>query len=481
MNARLIVNLLGKILLLEGVLMAPSLAVSLIYGDGSTLSLLWSIAIVCALGFPLTLLVKPKADSMRSRDGFVTVALAWIVLSAFGALPFCIGGHIQSYVDAFFEAASGFTTTGSTILSDVEAMPKGLLFWRSFTNWVGGMGVLVLTLAILPRMGARAVHLLRAESPGPNPGKLVPKLGDSAKITYMIYFGMSLVLFFLLMLEGMDAFDASIHTFSTAGTGGFSSYNASIGHFKSAAIENTIAIAMLLFGVNFIVHFQLITRNFRGILKNSELKLYGAVVAIAVLLVAWNIFPSVRNLADSLRLSLFQVSSIITSTGFSTTDFNLWPVFSKALLLLFMITGPCAGSTGGGVKLVRIGVLFKSMIREIQYTIHPRSVRVVKDEGRAVDERSLSAISIFFFSYIFVVVIATLLVSLDNYSLETTLSSVLSAMGNTGPGLDAVGPVDNWGMFSPFSKIVLSLCMLIGRLEIFPILMLAIPRTWKNS
>lgn len=481
MNFALVSHLLGKVLMLEGVLLAPSLLVSLLYGGSDAPAFLWTMAMVFAAG-GLLALVRPKNDQLRAREGFVVVSITWILLSLFGAMPFYLSGAIPSFVDCFFECVSGFTTTGSTILSDVEALPRGVLFWRSFTHWIGGMGVLVLSLALVHKMGARSLHLLRAESPGPNPGKLVPRIGNTAKILYCIYVALTLVEILLLLIAGMPLYDALLHAFGTAGTGGFSLYNLSIGHYQNPVFENIIAVFMMLFGVNFTVYYQLITRNFKGIRKNGELWLYLGIIAGSTLLIALNILPMLNgNVADALRQSFFQVSSIITTTGYATADFNLWPQFSRTLLVLLMFMGACAGSTGGGMKVIRLEILLKSLGRDVKRTIHPRGVKVVKSETRAVDEPTINSITVFFFSYIFIILMATLLISMDGFSFETNLTATISAVGNIGPGLDVVGPMGNFSGFSPFSKIVLSLCMLAGRLEIYPILMLVTPSTWKKA
>ncbi|HIS99869.1 MAG TPA: TrkH family potassium uptake protein [Candidatus Faecaligallichristensenella faecipullorum] len=481
MNFALVSQLLGKVLMLEGAMMAPSLLVSLLYGGSDAPAFLWSMAMVLAAG-GLLALIKPKNDQLRAREGFVVVSVSWILLSVFGAMPFVLSGAIPSFVDSFFECVSGFTTTGSTLLPDVESLPRGVLFWRSFTHWIGGMGVLVLSLALVPKMGARSLHLLRAESPGPNPGKLVPRIGNTAKILYTIYVALTLVQILLLLIAGMPLYDSLVHSFGSAGTGGFSIYNLSIGHYQNPVFENIIAVFMMLFGINFTVYYQLITRNFKGVLKNGELWLYLGIIVAATLLIALNILPTIEgNLFDALRLSYFQVSSVITTTGYATTDFNLWPQFSRYLLVLLMFVGACAGSTGGGIKVIRLEILLKSLARDVKRTIHPRGVKVVKSEGRAVDEPTINSITVFFFSYIFIILMATLLVSLDGLSFETSFTATVSAMGNIGPGLDKVGPMGNFSCFSPFSKIVLSLCMLAGRLEIYPILMLVTPATWKKA
>ncbi len=479
MNIRLVCNLLGKLLLLESGLMSPALIIALIDGTPDAGAIGIAMVITAAIG-ALLMLVKPKDDTLRAREGFTVVAVTWVLFSLLGGLPFCLSGYIPSMVDAFFETVSGFTTTGSTILTDVEKLPRGLLFWRSFTHWVGGMGVLVLSLALLPRLGGRSVFLMRAESPGPSPGKLVPRIGQTAKILYALYLGLSVVMFITLLLCGMNWFDAFIHTVGAAGTGGFSNYNLSVGHFDSPLIENVIAVFLLLFGINFSMYFYLLRGNWREVWKNTETRVYVGLVLFSVLAIALNIAPQYSGFVDALRYSFFQVATIITTAGFGTTDFNLWPLFSKLIIFVLMLTGCCAGSTGGGMKLIRVTMLFKGIKREIHRTVHPRSVSVIKLDGRAVDEDIYSSVALFFFSYIAIIIIATMIVALDNFDFESTFTAVVACVSNIGPGFGMVGPMGNFSAFSDVSKIVLSICMLLGRLELYPILLLVSRRTWTR-
>ncbi len=481
MNIRLVVNLLGKALAVEGALMLPSLLVSLYYDSGDWLALLLAAMLVSAVGGALAMLVRPHNDNLRAREGFAAVALIWVFMSMFGALPFYFHGSIPVYTDCFFETVSGFTTTGATILKDVEALPRGLLFWRSFTHWVGGMGVLVLSLALIPHMGARSQHLLKAESTGPAPGKLVPHIGKSSKILYELYLALSIIHFAALLLCGLDWYDSLIHMFGSAGTGGFSNYNASVGHFQSPAVDAVTATFMLLFGVNFTMYYLLLNKQWRMVLKNEELRLYLGIVAGSVVLIAINILPSVGNWWEALRQSYFQVSSIITTTGYSTANFDLWPQLSRTILVVLMLLGACAGSTGGGIKMVRLALLFKAMARQVKQAIRPRSVATIKIDGRPVDEVTISRVLVFFFGYLLIILVAMLIVSVDNFSFETNLTAVLSAVSNIGPGLGAVGPTGNFAGFSILSKWVLSICMLVGRLEIYPILMLFAPSIWRKN
>jgi trk system potassium uptake protein TrkH len=481
MNARLVFNLLGKALSIEGILMLPSVLVALVYGGGDWDGLLITAAVTGLMGLLLSFMVKPRNENLRAREGLAVVALIWLTMSLFGALPFYIERAIPRYADCFFECVSGFTTTGSTILTDVEALPKGLLFWRSFTHWVGGMGVLVLSLALLPHVGAGAHHLLKAESTGPSPGKLMPRIGKSSRTLYQLYLGMSLLLFLILMACGMDWYDALIHLFGTAGTGGFSNYSLSVGHFKSPVIDFVIGTFMLLFGINFSLYFLLFRGKFRQALRSEELWVYLGIVGISVLLISLAIHPGLGNWWEALRQGYFQVTSIISTTGYATTDFDLWPQFARGLLALLMLLGSCAGSTAGGLKIVRVTVLGKSMAREIKRSIRPRSVATVKMDGHALEEETVGQIQMFFFVYLLVMILAALVVSLDGFSLETNLTAALTAVSNVGPGLGSIGPAGNFSGFSDLSTVVLSLCMLIGRLEIYPILILLAPSSWRKN
>ena len=480
MNFKMIFKSLGMVLLIEAACMVPSLVVSLIYGQNDTQAFLISILILLPVGLFLQR-IKPATTDIYARDGFVIVSLAWIFLSLFGTMPFIISGSIPSFVDALFETTSGFSTTGASILTEVENLPNGILFWRSFTHWVGGMGVLVLMLAIVPSVKANTIHILQAESPGPNPGKLVPKMGQTVKILYLIYFVLTSILVVCLLLAGMPLFESLIHAFGTAGTGGFSAKNASIGYYGSATIDVIITVFMLLFGVNFSLYYQSIKGNLRSSLRDAEFRFYLGIVLTSIVLITLNIYGSVfDSLLESIRHSAFQVSSIITTTGYATTDFNLWPSFSKSILVLLMFIGASAGSTGGGIKCMRIVLLIKAARREIVRIIHPRSVYAVKLGGKVVDEETLSGVIMFFFTYIFIFVISVLIVSLDGKDLISNFTAVTSSISNIGPGLGIVGPMGNFSEYSILSKLVFSFCMLAGRLEIFPVLLLLAPTSWKR-
>jgi len=479
MNIRLVLNLLGRLLLVDSAFMAPALLIAVLDGTPDAAALGISMGLTAAVGAMMAV-VRPRSDTLRPREGFTVVAMTWVLVSFLGGLPFYFSGYIPSLIDSFFETVSGFTTTGSTILTDVEKLPRGLLFWRSFTHWVGGMGVLVLSLALLPRMGGRSIFLMRAESPGPSPGKLVPRIGQTAKILYALYLGLSVLMFFVLMLCGMNWFDAIIHTVGTAGTGGFSNYNLSVGHYQNPLYEVVIGIFLLLFGVNFSMYFYLFRGDWRTVWKNTETRLYFGMVSASVLLIALNILPEYSGFAESLRYSFFQVATIITTAGFGTADFNQWPMFSKIIIFILMMTGCCAGSTGGGLKLIRVSMLFKGIKREIHRTVHPRGVSVIKIDGRALDEEIYSSVALYFFSYMAVIIIATLIVSLDNFDFESTFTAVVACFNNIGPGFGMVGPMGNFSEFSGLSKIVLSICMLLGRLELYPLLLLMSRRTWTR-
>ena len=478
MNFRLVFKVTGKALMVEAVSMLIPLMVCLFYQEDPT-PFLFTIPLVMIIGFALSLL--HSNDHFFPREGFFSVALIWLLMGAFGALPFYFSGFFPSYIDCFFEAVSGFTTTGASILTAVEPLSRGILFWRSFIHWLGGMGVLILTIALLPSLGSRTLHLMKAESPGPVVSKLVPKSSQSSKILYGIYCGMTAIEVIALRIAGMPWYDSIVHSFATAGTGGFSTRNLSIAAYNSPAIEIIITIFMLLFSVNFSLYFLLLCGKVKQVLKSDELRFFLIVVFASIALISvniWNLYPTV---GESIRHAAFQVGSIISTTGFASTDFNQWPEFSRVLLVLLMFIGACAGSTGGAIKCSRLLLLGRCIRCEIKQVIHPRVVNVVKLDGRVVDEPALRSVHIFFAAYIFITLGATLLVSVDNNSFGTTFTAVVSCIGNIGPGLELVGPMGNYAFFSPFSKLLLSLCMIIGRLEILPILVLFSGNAWKRS
>lgn len=483
MNYRMISHVLGWVIGLEGVFMMLPFICALCYREENPFLFLFCGLLCIVVGLPLCLL-KPKQKSMFAKEGFVIVALSWILLSIFGALPFFISRCIPSFVDALFETASGFTTTGASILSDVEVLPKSLLFWRSFTHWIGGMGVIVFLVALLPLSGGDNMHLIRAESPGHSVGKLVPHVKSTAKILYTIYLGLTLLQVTLMLLGGLDLFTALTLTFGTAGTGGFSVLNSSIATY-SPYIQWVITIFMLIFGVDFAFYYFIIQRRFKNAFHLEEVRGYLGIVVTAILLISLNIYPVLSALgtttvADTIRYSAFQVASIITTTGYATTDFNLWPQFTKMILVILMFMGACAGSTGGGIKVSRVMVLIKSIVKEVKVLVHPKSMVKVKLNGRPLEHETLRGINVFCASYIFIFAVILLIVSLDNLDFTTNFTAVVATLSNVGPGLGAVGPTGNFSCFSALSKLMLAMAMIIGRLEIFPVLVLLSPKTWNR-
>lgn len=480
MNLRMVLKYLGILLLSEAAIMIPSLLVAIIYKGYDVNAFIITIAILTVVGF-LGFSIKPKSKNIYSRDGFAIAAFGWILISFFGALPFVFSGTIPSMIDAFFEASSGFTTTGASILTEVESLPHGILFWRSFTHWAGGMGVLVLTLALLPTLGGGSVQIMKAESPGPTPGKIVPKVAQTAKIFYKIYVFITIIQIILLRLTGMPLFDSILNTFGTVGTGGFGIKNLSIGAYNNVYAEVIITIFMLACGANFTLYYQIIKGNIKDAFRDEEFILYMGIVVSSIVLITINIYGNIfSSLGQALRHSSFQVATIITTTGYATADFNLWPGFSKIILVILMFTGASAGSTAGGIKNIRILLLFKAMKRELFKIIHPRAVYTVKFGGKVVEEETLTEILSFFFMYIFILIIAILIISLEGKDLVTTFTSVAATLGNIGPGLGMVGPMGNFSHFTDLSKVVLSLCMITGRLEIYPMLLLILPSFWKK-
>lgn len=477
MNFKLVFKLAGKTLLVEaGCLLLP-LCVALLYREDPGPFLL-SIAITAAAGF---LLSRLRSDTrFNAREGFFSAGLIWLLVGVCGAIPFYACGYFASFVDCLFESISGFTTTGASVLTAVEPLPRGILFWRSFIHWLGGMGILVLTIALLPSLGARTLHVMKAESPGPIISKLVPKASQSSKILYGIYFGLTVAMVVCLLAAGMPFYDAVVNAFATAGTGGFSVLNTSIGGYGNPVFEVIVAVFMLVFSVNFAVYFLILCGKGRQALQSDELRFFGVVVALSVLLISCNVAGLYQTYSEALRHAFFQVATIISTTGFCSADFDLWPEFSRFLLVILMFIGACAGSTGGGVKCSRVLLLFKCIGREIRKILHPRSVAVVKLDGRVVDEKVLHTVMVFLGGYIIITFAAGLVVALDNFSFGTTFTSVVACIGNIGPGLELVGPMGNYSIFSPLSKLVLTLCMIVGRLEVFPILVLFSKSAWQK-
>lgn len=471
MNKRKIISVLGKIISTEVLLMIPALLVSLIYQDGDAGAFLITILLAGVLGL-ICCFVKQSDQRMSSRDGYFIVATAWIVISLIGAVPLYLGGEFKSYFSALFEIVSGFTTTGASVLSKPENLGHGVLFWRSFTHWIGGMGVLVFVLMVMPMENDNSMHLVRAEVPGPTAGKLVPRMRTTSMILYGIYAIMTLVLIVILKVLGMDLFDSLCIAFGTAGTGGFAVSSAGIAAYNSLAIEVVLGIFMLLFGVNFSVYHLLLLKKIKDVFDMEEVKVYFGVVAVATLSIAVNVIRMAGGFGNALRQSFFQVSSIITTTGFSTVDYDLWPEFSKHVLVLLMIIGACAGSTGGGLKISRVIILVKSFILEIRQIINPREIVTVRLNGKPVDKKTLSSTRIYAAAYLILICAFTLIISLDGFDLTTNLTAVLSCFNNIGPGLNMVGPMQNFGIYSDWAQVVLSIIMLTGRLEIFPMFLL---------
>ena len=480
MNYRTSRFVLGRILTVEGILMLLPMLVSICYGE-PFLPFLLPAVLVGVLGLLLSGRKPPERTVLYARDGFAVVALAWVSLSLFGALPFVLSGNIPNYIDAFFETVSGFTTTGASILTEVESLRRGILFWRSFTHWIGGMGVLVFVMALFPVSDGHGMHLLRAEVPGPSVGKLVSRMSDSAKILYGIYFVLTLAEIIFLVAGGMPPFDAAIHAFGSAGTGGFSCRNASVGAYDNAYFDVVIGVFMLLFGVNFNLYYFLLIHRVREVFNSEELRVYLGIVTVAVLVIAVDILHIYGGFAKALRYSFFQVSSIITTTGFGTTDFNLWPTLSKTILVLLMFIGACAGSTGGGIKVARIVILFKASLGDIRKMIHPKAVSTVRFEGKALSDRSVRSVHLFLTVYVLLFAASMLLLSFQGFDLITTFTAVAACINNIGPGLEIVGPMGNFSPFAPWAKLLLCFDMLAGRLELFPMLLLFVPSVWKRQ
>lgn len=480
MNRRFVFRLLGKLMMVTAALLVLPLIVSIIYKEESYTSFLLSIGISIAIGVPLIVFNKTEDRVIYAKEGFVIVALSWLCMSAVGALPFFLSGEIPDYIDAFFETVSGFTTTGASILTNVEGLSHGMLFWRCFTNWVGGMGVLVFVMAVIPASTDRSIHILRAEVPGPIVGKLVPKMRDTAIILYLIYVVLTVVEMVLLLVGGMPLFDSIVHSFATAGTGGFGIKNDSFASY-SPYIQWVVTAFMFIFGVNFNLYYLLISKKFKSILKSEELWVYIGLYVVAITIIGFNISGLYDNFGDNIRASAFQVATVISTAGFATADFNLWPELSKTIILILMFVGSCAGSTAGGFKLTRIIMLFKVIKREIKSLIHPRAVGVVRFEGKKVDDDVVKSLCAYFAIYTMTFFGIFILLSFDGYDILTNFSAAASCFNNIGPGLAAVGPASNYAGYSVFSKLVLSLAMLLGRLEIYPVLFLLSRAAWSKK
>lgn len=469
MNISMIRYVIGLVMIFEGAFLSLPCITALIYQEKKGFSF-WIVMCLCFVIGLLLIMKKPKKSVFYVKEGFVTVAASWIILSFFGALPFVINGDIPSMVDAMFETVSGFTTTGSSILPDVESLARCSLFWRSFTHWIGGMGVFVFVLAVMPLTGGQNIHLMRAESPGPSVGKLVPKIRKTSMILYKIYIFMTIVMVFLLLLGKMSLFDSLLLSFGTAGTGGFGLLNSGCATY-SPYVQYVIAIFMMLFGVNFNVYYFILIRKFKDAFKYEELKYYLLFIGASVLMITYNIRHLFPTLEEAFRQSFFQVSSIITTTGYSSADFNQWPEFSKFILVMLMFSGACAGSTGGGIKVSRLVMMLKTVKKELLSYVHPRTVRKIKFNGR---------MNVYFVTYCFIFMFSILIISLDNFDLTTNFTAIAATLNNIGPGLAKVGPTANFSAYSNLSKIVMIFDMLAGRLEIFPMLVLLSPYTWKG-
>lgn len=477
MNRRMVLYMLGRIITLESIILLLPAICSLIYKESCFFSFIITSIITLGLGLLLSGIKTPKDKTIFAREGFMIVALAWIFMSAIGALPFVISGEIPSYVDALFETVSGFTTTGASILKDVETCSKGILFWRSFTHWVGGMGVLVLFMVIFPTDSGRAIHVMRAEMPGPIIGKLVPRIKTTAKILYLIYIALSLLQVVLLLCGGMGLYESIVYTMGTAGTGGFGVDRDSLTGY-TPYLQWVITIFMIIFGINFNLYYLILTKKMRSALKSEELWTYIIIVLLSTVAITVNIYNTYGG--DSLRQSAFQVASIISTTGYATADFNLWPTFSKSILLILMFIGACAGSTAGGLKISRIVLLFKSLRSNIRHMIHTRSVASIKFEGKRVENETMSNVLSYLAIYIFCFVSIFLLISIEPFDIETNFSAVAACFNNVGPAFGAAGPMSNYSAYSDFAKLLLSYAMLLGRLEIYPMLLIFTPAIWKS-
>ncbi len=476
MNYNVVIYVLGRVLQLEGGFMLLPALVALVYSEWQGLTYLCLALAVELIGFVITRR-KPANMKFYLREGFVTVALSWIMLSVTGCLPFYITGDIPHFVDALFETVSGFTTTGASILSDVEVLAKCNLFWRSFSHWIGGMGVIVFLLAVIPMTGGTHMNLMKAESPGPSVGKLVPKVKKTAAITYIIYMSMTVAEAIFLLCGGMPLFDAVCNSMGTAGTGGFGINNAGFGA-ESAYIQWVVTVFMIAFGVNFNVYYLITIRRFRDAAKHEEARTYLLIILSAGALIAWNIRDMFDSLGDAVRHAFFQVGSVITTTGFASADFDLWPETSRTILVILMFIGACAGSTGGGIKVSRIIILVKTFFKEITSYLHPRSVKKIKLEGKPVEHETLRATNVYIVTFIILFTTSLLLISFEGKDLITNFTAVTATINNIGPGLSMVGPTSNFGHFTDFSKLVFVFDMLVGRLELFPILMLFCPSIW---
>ena len=479
MNYKMVLYTMGRVVLLEAAFLVLPMAVSLLYGERCAVSFGLTILVALAVGFLLTFLCRGSHGTSSIKDGFMIVALTWIMLSAIGALPFVFSREIPSYVDAFFETVSGFTTTGATILTDVEALSRGMIFWRSFTHWIGGMGILVFVVMLM-KTTDRSINILKAEMPGPTVDKLAPKSRDTARILYVLYISLTVLETVLLLLGGMGLFDSVVHSLSTAGTGGFGAYNASAANF-SPYIQWVLTVFMLLFCVNFNLYYLLLLGRVRDIFRNTEFKVYLGIIAAAVTIITVDILPLYQSFSTSLRQASFRVAAIMSTTGFVTADFTVWSPLSKTLLLLLMFLGGCAGSTAGGLKLSRIIILCKMARRELRRTLRPRVVDVIKMDGHRLEEQTAHSVAVYFALYMLCIGALLVALSFSPFDLETNLFSTVSCFNNVGPAFGMAGPVGNYSLYQPVLKLLLCVGMLLGRLEIYPMLLLFVPAAWRRK
>ncbi len=480
MNYKMVLNILGKVLLLEAFLLLFPMLINFIYTESNEWAFLAPMIGAVVVGAPLSF-IKTKGGSIYAKEGFVIVALAWIIMSLVGCIPFMISGVLPSFFDAFFETVSGFSTTGSSVIQNIEIVPYGIIFWRSLMQFVGGMGVLVFVLAITPRYSSGVMHVLRAESPGPSVGKLVSKMSHTARILYAIYAGMTALLVIMLLFGGIPFFESLVHSLALAGTGGFGMWGNSIAYYDSTYVNLVMSVFMLLFSINFNVFYLILIGSVKKAFKSEELRIYLITTLVATLAIAINIISQVGNFFSALEHAFFQVTSISSTTGFASIDFNGWPEFSKSILLVLMVIGACGGSTGGGLKVSRLAILVKSVFKDVKKMLHPRAVDTLKFEGEPLTRDTERNVRSFFSLFVIIIAVCTLVLCLDVNDFMTNFSATLSAISNIGPGFNQVGPMANFALYSPISKLILSFVMLVGRLEIFPMLLLFMPRTWKRG
>ena len=481
MNYNMIAYLLGNILHIEGVLLSVPVAVAFFYREEYSATSFIASAVVCLIAGAVLQSREPEDKRIYGREGFVVAALSWIVMSFFGAIPYYLSDSIPGFINCYFETVSGFTTTGATMLTEIEHLDNAILFWRCFTHWIGGMGILVFMLAVMPLSDDRTMHLMKAEAPGPLVSKLVPRVKSTAKLLYIIYVILTVLEIILLYAGGMSFFDSVIHGISTAGTGGFSNKNASIAAYNSRYFEYIITIFMLLFSVNFNLYYLMVMRDFKNVWRNEELRTFLFIVVIATAMITFNIYDYYPTLEAAFRHAIFQVAAIMSTTGFVTANFDLWPEFSKTILFCLLFLGACAGSTAGGIKISRFIILIKMVVREIRHIVHPRSVNLIKLDGYKIDSEVTRSVASFIILYILILLGSFIVISLNGFDFATNMTAVTTCLSNVGPGLNMAGPTENMAFFSPFSKLVLCLDMLLGRLEVFPSMMLFTPSIWKKG